>query len=156
LTVNALKQLSVECDCEHCQKLCSTEYSIPGVPTLREAVALIAGGHARRLATDYWSLSDRSVWYLRPSVVLAPRRQLDYYRQTGPCTFWDKRRHCTIHGTPMKPLECRLAGCGGKFRDSGVVEGFEFYKWKQTSIIRSWDSNKGRRLVKIWESWYDR
>jgi len=141
----------VACDCDRCRNLCRTDETFPGVPTLREAIQLVAQGKSDDLELDYWYLGNRSIWYLRP----APRNNRGstqpgwFSGRTGVCSLWDDERRCTVHGTGAKPAECRAAGCAANY--VYTEEGHkEFMRWKEAAIIRSWDSARGEALTEAW------
>lgn len=146
-----------ECNCDYCQSLC---YYRVGWPLPEEAEALIEfflskglsiGEIFRKyLVIDWWETEKEN----EPIFIIAPRWAdcgenlfapfCPVIRQGG-CVFKEKDK-CLLHGLtykgiPLKPLECRTAGCDAS-NDGMTVRRHIAKEWgKRKDLIEKYFGN---------------
>ena len=144
-----------ECACAKCVDACKR----PCWPTPAEARAIVDAGQGDKLMLDYWhgsatgegaDGSDEDVQILcganpgyegRRAPEIPPFLALMGMvgDLTSGCAFLDDDGKCTLHGTPLKPSEGRLAlPCTGR------TEGLH------QAVAATWETDEGRALVADW------
>jgi len=129
-----------ECECEECVKCC---HHTPGWCTPDDAEALIAGGYGDRLMNDWWvggGPDDADIQVLCPAAIgrEGGRASEAMFRGSGTCWLLNDER-CEVHGTDMKPSECRLStGCSSSPKH-----------WRE-HIKDLWNTGRGRGIVAAW------
>ena len=137
------RRSTFECRCQVCSYGCTLR---PGWPLPAEAEAYLDAGLAHRLMLDYWARNDgtkNDVGILCPAIVGREGQAAPFWPH-GPCTFYVGGR-CEIHST--KPHECGVAGCAAGFHDDGEA----YSRWR-FSIVRAWNTPRGRAAVERWRT----
>ena len=144
------KQLrtSKPCACAKCKSACETR---PGWPTPEEAERIIDAGHAKKLMYDWWE-ADESLPHIG---VLSPAAIGCGGKKAPEVSFMDrimgiswgcefhKQGKCELHGTNMKPFECRISMPCTDSRDDVSLH--------KAAAIR-WNSKKGRAVLLRWQT----
>ena len=126
---------SSECDCEDCQEMCS----IPCACSPRGAAKLLELGFGDCLERDYYEERIDGVW--KTFYLLQVKHEGWFTR----CPMQDKETgKCKLHG-PWKPLEAKLATCGGHSAPSWVKHTLRM------NLCAFWDSDEGRKLLALYE-----
>lgn len=135
------------CSCSACKSACENR---PGWPTPQEAERIIAAGMADRLMLDWWE-GDEQQPYTEILCPAAPgcggrdAPEIDFLNMFGPgwrCTFL-KNGKCELHGTSMKPFECRVTMvCKDVPGNSGA----------HAAAAKKWNTPKGKEVVLLWRA----
>lgn len=143
------------CTCETCVSAC---HNAPGMALPSQVVHAIKTGSAHRFMVREWYPDKRtgntqSRYVITPAVKgyegkEAPRRHpiIHTICGLGTCTFLQEGGLCEVHGTPLKPRECRIAlGCS----ESPRAE--KRHVAELIKIARAWCSPRGIRVVAAWK-----
>ena len=104
----------IACDCETCRGMCERR---PCWPTPEEAQAIIANGLGAQLMRDYWfgdGYDGGDINLLCPAGVGYEGTMAPFWPDGLRCVFLTGEGRCKLHGTGYKPMEGRLALCGGR------------------------------------------
>lgn len=136
------------CACAKCKGACETR---PGWPTPEEAERIISAGMAKRLMYDWWVGDDE----MPHTGILCPATgrygggkapEIGFMESlmggpSWPCTFL-KRGKCELHGTNMKPFECRVSmPCTDKLDDISAHQ----------AAAQKWNTPKGKAVLIAWQ-----
>lgn len=128
------------CTCEKCQHACER---IPGEMTPLEAERAIAAGEARRLMLNWYYRRQGNVYWLMPAVTGSGGEVAPYWPK-GRCMFLTDGNLCDIHYTAYKPIVCRQSFLCDEDKNARVL--------RKRDLVRLWDTDKGRAVIKQWES----
>lgn len=135
----------MDCACHECVSRCR---AYPGWMSPENAKAAIEAGMYGRLMLDWWEPDERlgnkeRVFVLAPASAgaegqLAPDTFDFVFGDNNECTFLTKDNRCEIHNSGYKPVQCvTTMACKN--------EGLD-----KIDIVRDWDTDAGREIVKLW------
>lgn len=102
-------------------------------------------GHADRLLR----VRNFDSAVLRPAIIGWEGGDItEYIMALGQCTFMTVTGGCELHGTGMKPLECRVAPCGG----TGANLSNKKADAIALAIERAWDTRAGIAAMVRWRA----
>jgi Fe-S-cluster containining protein len=156
----------IECRCAACTQLCRNN---PGWPTPTEAEDMITHGYGDRLMLDWLDPSSRlgnddRIYVLAPASFGREGKNAPEMDEMmggnsgsfmalflgpppikGRCVLLTDDGRCEVHGTSMKPTQCRSAlGCKR-------VVGFDNFE-----MAAHWNTDEGRRVVEAWKATHAR
>jgi Fe-S-cluster containining protein len=135
------------CACEKCKGACAER---PGWPTPEEAERIIKAGMAKRLMYDWWAADDD----MPETGVLCPAApgcggkrapQIGFIESLmgldWRCSFLKRNGKCELHGTDMKPFECRVSmPCKDARGDLSIHQ----------EAAKRWNTIKGKEVLILW------
>jgi hypothetical protein len=151
LTLKELTLVDSECKCEECTENCAWR---PGWPSLEEAKKLVEAGYGKELMVDWWG-GDSFTPDLSRIYLLCPAGKghagddaaegsLSDIFSVGrlpamPCVMLTPEKLCKLHGSGMKPVECRCTSCNTPDPD-----------YIHEAAAESWNSPRGAAFVLQW------
>lgn len=126
---------SEPCNCKICTGFCRR----PGWWTVAQASKAIDAGYGQRMMLEIDPNLDSGV--LSPALKGNEGRIANILYAYNRCCFL-RDNLCELHGTGLKPLECRFA------HHKHMELGMQCHK----DIGKEWDSPLGKALVKKWFS----